>query len=198
MLTKEIFKDIKNYEGLYQVSNLGNVKSLPKSDGNGYTERYLKFDKSAAYYRVSLSKNGKVKRFSVHRLVAEAFIDNPLNKEQVNHINHITTDNFVENLEWCTSVENMEKSAALGRQEKPRILGSIKASENAQNRAILKYTELLGERFIETYTVKVKNSQKRFIKYKCICNNIYNVRSDNLSLTKRKGICNQCKGEDIV
>lgn len=98
---KEIWKDIKDFEGLYQVSNFGRVRSLKFGK-----ERLLKCGGNTGYYKVELWKNGKKCDKQVHRLVADAFIDNPNNLECVNHINGIKIDNRVENLEWITCKEN--------------------------------------------------------------------------------------------
>lgn len=96
---KEIWKDIKGYEGLYQVSNLGNVKSL-KTNKNLYYS-----NSNNGYLRVGLFKN-KRKMFSIHRLVAENFIPNPNEYLVVNHKDFNQKNNKVDNLEWCTSKEN--------------------------------------------------------------------------------------------
>lgn len=108
----EVWKDIKEYEGLYQVSNLGRVKSLPKNHRYGSkSERILKSGKTIKqrngedYPIVCLSKDGNIIGYRIHRLVAQAFISNPLNKETVNHINGIKNDNRVSNLEWATPSE---------------------------------------------------------------------------------------------
>ena len=111
---EEIWKDIKGYEGLYQVSNIGRVKSLDRTFINkiGHKqhtkERIMKLgtDKDG-YLQVSLcDSSGKVKRFYVHRLVCEAFHENPKNKPCVNHIDEDKTNNAASNLEWCTVKEN--------------------------------------------------------------------------------------------
>lgn len=104
----ELWKPIKGYEGLYEVSNMGNVKSLPKMRGYIKSkEKIMKpFKNNNGYLLVSLSKNNKQKHFQVHRLVASAFILNKDNKSQVDHINRIRDDNRVENLRWVTASEN--------------------------------------------------------------------------------------------
>lgn len=101
--------DVAGYEDLYQVSDQGHVKSLERADSWGRTvkERFLKprIDRDG-YLRLNLCAGGKRKMFSVHRLVCEAFHENPDNKPQVNHINEIKTDNRASNLEWSTRKEN--------------------------------------------------------------------------------------------
>lgn len=103
----EIWKDIKGYEGKYQVSNLGNVRGKkvlsPKINKNGYKE-------------VSLY-NGKQKSFYIHRLVAEAFIPNGNKLPQVNHINGDKTNNCVDNLEWISNYDNIQHSIRTGLRD---------------------------------------------------------------------------------
>lgn len=100
----EIWKDIKNFEGLYQVSNMGNVKSLKRNIILKPSIVSYRKTKDDGYYIVNL----KSKPHYIHRLVAEAFISNPENKPQVNHKNGIKIDNRVENLEWVTQNENIQ------------------------------------------------------------------------------------------
>ena len=104
---KEIFKDIKGYEGIYQVSNLGNVKSLKYGK-----ERILKGGINNSGYKVVSLRNGyNIRTYGAHQLVAEAFLNHTINgyKIVVNHINFNKTDNRVENLEIVTARENNNK-----------------------------------------------------------------------------------------
>lgn len=108
-MSKEIWQDIEGYEGLYQVSSMGRVKSLKRTDRLGRTVegRILKpGDNGGGYLNVALCVGGKSKTHKVHRLVCEAFRDNPENKLDVNHLNEDKTDNRVCNLEWATRKEN--------------------------------------------------------------------------------------------
>lgn len=107
---QEIWRDVKGYEGLYLISNLGRIKSLPRN-GTIKKEKNLKtyYDKDN-YEIVTLSKNGINKKRRVHRLVAEAFIENKCKLPVINHKNHNTKDNRVENLEWCTDIYNAQYS----------------------------------------------------------------------------------------
>lgn len=117
MSRQEKWRDIKGYEGHFKISSKGRVKSLKRTIEKNcgmkmkIQERIRKphFTKDG-YLRIRLIVNNKGKNFLIHRLVAMAFIENPENKEEVNHINEIKDDNNVDNLEWVTRNENVEHS----------------------------------------------------------------------------------------
>lgn len=108
----QVWKAVAGYEGLYQVSNDGHVKSL--SNGKGKKEKVLRQSISAEHYpSVALSKNGSLSRYSVHRLVAMAFLSNPNKLPEVNHKDENPYNNRVDNLEWCTHEYNINYSSGL-------------------------------------------------------------------------------------
>lgn len=117
---KEEWKDIYGYEGLYKISNLGEIKSLErKVNYNNIRkitvhERIIKQRSNGGYKEVSLSKNNKGKNLSVHRLVAIHFIPNPYNKKEVNHIDGNKSNNNIHNLEWVTPSKNVRHSYDMG------------------------------------------------------------------------------------
>ena len=105
-MMEEIWKDIEGYEGKYMVSNFGRVKSLKDRYGN-YREKIFKpCNDGHGYYFVLLCSNGKPKPFKIHRLVAQTYIPNPDNLDQVNHKDENKQNNCVNNLEWCTCKYN--------------------------------------------------------------------------------------------
>lgn len=109
----EIWKDITNFEGLYQASSIGNIRSLPKKHNlkNGYNymqkEKILKpYKNKNGYLQITLNKNGKKLKKQIHWLVATTFIDNPNNYKETNHKDENPLNNEVSNLEWCTHKYN--------------------------------------------------------------------------------------------
>ena len=137
----EEWRDITGYEGSYQISNLGQVKSLNRTDttGRSVKEKILKGTLNKdGYLCVDFKKDGKRKSFRVHRLVAEAFIPNFENKPCVDHINTIRDDNRVENLRWVTHKENVnnviskERYSEARKGEKNPMYGKKHAEETMQ------------------------------------------------------------------
>lgn len=117
----EIWKPVVGYEGIYEVSNTGKVKSILRfvtskvGKTRPYKEKILKPTFcNQGYGRVTLFEDGKRVRHKVHRLVALAFIPNPENKPHVNHIDARTSNNSVYNLEWCTASENIKHAYKIG------------------------------------------------------------------------------------
>lgn len=110
--TKETWKDIDGYEGLYQVSDIGRIKALPRHRRAGnisYVQKehmMTQFTNTSGYKYVRLNIGSDKRMFFVHRLVAGAFVENPLSLPEVNHKNEIKTDNNAGNLEWCTRCYN--------------------------------------------------------------------------------------------
>ena len=133
----ETWKPIKDYEGLYEVSDLGNVR-------NANTKRILKGGlKGHGYLGVSLyDADGNERQIYIHRLVAQAFCDNPNNKKTVNHINENKKDNRAMNLEWMSIQENLAYGTRMQKVIKKKINGY-------GSKKVSKYT--LDEQFIKTY-----------------------------------------------
>lgn len=206
----EVWKDIKGYEGLYQVSNLGQVRSLPRE--GRFSKRnhihYLKPDITphnkgeykTSYERVTLSKGGKTKRFSIHRLVAQAFIPNPENKPHINHIDCDGTHNWVENLEWVTHSENMLWCHKLGR------CSNLKATE--QSKIVHRENAIkFGKAFYGNTFIGVENFKKgNYIKAYCAdCGAVFSRRIDLVKTIAHPYVCKKCsykyytcKHKDIV
>lgn len=145
----EVWKQIEDYEGLYEVSNLGNVRSVTHVDyfysAKGILVSRMKRGKilgpsdSQGYKRVHLSKGGIVRICTTHRLVAKAFIPNPNNCPEVNHLNGIRSDNRVENLEWCTKSQNIRHCYdVLKRKISPNVI-NVFGGDHPASTPILQY-----------------------------------------------------------
>jgi DNA-binding XRE family transcriptional regulator len=149
----EVYVDIPGYEGYYQVSNYGNVRSLDRviKEKTGKTQtlkdRILKQRTNpSGYYYIGLGKNGSKATFAIHQLVAQAFLDNPNNKPTVNHITGIKTDNNVSNLEWATYSENLEHAynSGLRASVSSKALGKKNYKRKLKTEQVLEIKHLLA------------------------------------------------------
>lgn len=138
-MIKEIWKDINCYEGIYQVSDLGRVKSL-NYNHTGKEVIMKNYENKNGYMYIFLYSNGKCNNLRIHRLVCSAFIDNPENKKEVNHKNGIKSDNRVENLEWATHSENQKHAYNTGL--KKSIWTGKFGKDNYLSIPVCRYTKL--------------------------------------------------------
>jgi len=165
----EIWKDIPNYEGLYQISNKGTIKNYK---GRVLNPRIG----STGYSVIELYKNGKRKKPVIHRIMAILFIQNPEDKPQVNHKNGTRTDYSLENLEWCTESENIKHSYdVLGRNGKhhPNMfdVGSTMRNKYGSDNHISKQTELTNILSGETMIFQSQTEAANFlgVKQNAVC-----------------------------
>ena len=186
---QEIYKTVPGFEGYYEVSNLGNIKSL-----GHYNNRKPKIlvqenvkSKSAIYKRVKLHKDGEYTRFLVHRLVAIVFIENPENKPEVNHIDNNTTNNTVDNLEWCTSSENMLHSHKQGRQDVVKEAAAKGRAKAANLKAKIKYSAYLNQNLNGRILISfyIGGTKKREYKGNFKCANCGHTFTASLDATLR-------------
>lgn len=144
----EIYKTIEGFEN-YQVSNLGNIKSF-----NYGRENIIKTTKNKfGYLNLTLFKKGKRYYFSVHRLVATTFIQNPENKKQVNHINGVKTDNCVENIEWNTCKENMTHAFSVGLNKGKKGFLNVNSKLNEEDVLFIRSSDLSRKELSVIYNI---------------------------------------------
>lgn len=167
----EIWKDIQNYNGLYQISNLGRIRN--KSNKIMHTK-----PSKDGYVRILLFKDGKYKSHYVHILVAKAFIPNPTNKAEVNHIDANKSNNCVSNLEWVTRSENHYHAVKMGLKPICPTIGKF-GKDNPSSKPVYQYS--LDGSFIKKWDCR--SDAARF--YKCNPNTISNAVN---------GYIKSCKG----
>lgn len=145
---QEIWKDVVGYEGLYKVSNLGNVLSIPRRGTRSRKEHLLRqYKTKKGYLNVFLIKKCKSFCTGTHRLVAQAFIPNPENKPQVNHIDGNKENNCLDNLEWVTNQENMKHAWESGLRNKEKIYK--RGKDNVSSVKVNQYS--IEGKFIQTW-----------------------------------------------
>lgn len=158
-MTEEIWRPVVGYEGLYEVSSYGRVRSLDRYDSKNHFRKgeLMNFFYGCGYLKVVFSKNGIVKKYLVHRLVAQAFLPNPDNLPQVNHIDEDKLNNRVENLEWCTAKYNINYGTA-------RIRGKETAIKNGYYKTGLSRKDLGKIEYNHQYYQKNKDKLKEYKK----------------------------------
>lgn len=160
----EEWRDIKGYEQLYQVSNLGRIKSLERIDCRGrlVKERIMKPTVlNTGYLQICLSKDCEQNRYTIHRLVAEAFIPNPDRLTEVNHKDEDKSNNCVENLEFCDHSYNMNYGTGIQRRSKSLI------NHPSYSKTVYQYT-LDGE-FVAEYPSVSEAARQLDCDMGCIC-----------------------------
>ena len=127
-----VWRDIKGYEGIYQISNYGKVLRLMSYDSRGHLRNSKILKQNAnkyGYLQLGLHKEGVEKKYLVHRLVAENFLENPYNYPEINHIDENKQNNSVSNLEWCSRAYNVN----YGNTQKRRVSARLKIKEELYN-----------------------------------------------------------------
>ena len=153
----EEWRDIKGFEGLYQISSYGRVKSLERTvwNGKGYYKKSEKirkgYDNGDGYLYVNLCKEGKRKQYRINRLVAMAFIPNPNNLPEVNHKDGNKLNNRADNLEWATRSENQKHAYKIGLQKSSEKQKQAVSKWNKENRIKSVHQYKLNGELIKTY-----------------------------------------------
>lgn len=138
----ELWKDIKGYEGKYQVSNLGNVRSLNYRRVKGHIRNLSLRLSGGGYLQASLSNGINSSNMAVHQLVAKAFIENPLCLTEVNHKDENKTNNEVDNLEWCTREYNINHGTGNSRRSKA-LSKPVMALNPATNEVVHRFSSMI-------------------------------------------------------
>lgn len=176
---EEIWKAIKDYEGLYEISNLGRIKSLKRIEKfyhNNNDKILIRSKCSNGYLKIVLSKNNLHKNYMIHRLVAEAFIPNPENKPTVNHKDGNKQNNCVDNLEWATYSENIQHAYNLGLNYSSDKLKGRAGKLSKMSKSVYQIDRNKNKILNQYYSVREAERQTK-IKAQSICNCCNNKKS---------------------
>ena len=192
----EKWKPISGYEGLYEVSNKGNIKSFHKNKDGVLIKLFTEKLKHTNYKCLTLVNIfGNKKQFRVHRIVAEMFLSNKHNKRFVNHIDNNGENNCVENLEWCSQSENIKHSHNQNRSEQVYLANKIQSNKAQRNRE-----EMIGKKYGKWLVLKAmpkeyttKSVSKMLCK--CECGTEKEVVMVNLK-NGRSTQCMSCAGKN--
>ena len=192
----EKWKPISGYEGLYEVSNKGNIKSFHKNKDGVLIKLFTEKLKHTNYKCLTLVDIfGNKKQFRVHRIVAEMFLSNIHNKRFVNHIDNNGENNCVENLEWCSQSENIKHSHNQNRSEQVYLANKIQSNKAQKNRE-----EMIGKKYGKWLVLKampkeyITKSVSKML-CKCECGTEKEVVMVNLK-NGRSTQCMSCAGRN--
>jgi hypothetical protein len=170
-IQEEIWKDVVGYEGLYQVSNIGNVRSLPRN-GTSLCAKILRQSLSKGYPKVNLSKNNLTKEGKVHRLMGFAFMmDTYFEGAHINHINGIKTDNRIDNFKWVTPSENSQHAWDNGLCKPSKYWFGRKGIEASNSKPVIQF-DFQGNKIAEyssaTEASQLTNVSRQHISHCCV------------------------------
>ena len=178
-MMKEVWKDVKGYEGLYQVSNMGRVKAL--NYHREHREKILTSSIKKGYYTIGLCKNGKQRTYFIHRLVAIAFVEGYEEELVVNHIDGDKLNNQYTNLEWCTISENTKHAfdKDLGGFKNTQV----KASKLGAEKRKMKISVYKDGIYINTYESKQDCAKALNVNEKTIYNWLHKITKNTKGYT---------------
>lgn len=200
-LEGETFKDINGYEGKYQVSNYGRVRSLSRYRDNNKNNAYQKgiiFKQSTGkkgYIHVTLYKNGKYKRRLVHRLVAQTFINNEYNLPTVNHKDENKTNNTINNLEWCTQQYNNTYGHRIEKMVEKKAVEIVQIDVNDNYIKVWKNIEDVGRKLKISGSVIVGCCNGN---YKTACGYKWMYKTEYDKINKSKAIKYKFRNKPFV
>lgn len=197
----EIFKEIKGYEGKYEVSNYGRVRSLICRTS---TEPQILKQASTRQQYKSIELSQPSSTFFIHRLVAQAFIDNPNNYPIVNHIDNDPSNNNVSNLEWCTQSQNLRHAQNQGRLYDAQAKGGYVTSNNNKIKAKELALSLVGTTYHSWHIVEYAGNKpagltadREYLHCECICGEEQEIYYASILSNTASTMCRKCASKEV-